>query len=75
MVIPNQRALPIQASAVDWGPQSHRSLRPRATPFPNPPKAYRTPWRSSSRAAQQSPIFVACQPDLPPGNWFSGDVG
>src|SRR5262245_7482000 len=34
------------------GPQSHRMAKPRATSLPNWPKAWRTPWRIGSSAAQ-----------------------
>jgi hypothetical protein len=52
----------IQASAIYCGPQSHRIAKPRATSLPNRPKAWRTPWRMGSRAAQLSPSFAVCHP-------------
>src|SRR5262245_13614511 len=41
---------------------SQRSANPRATSLPNRPKAWRTPCRIGSRAAQRSPSFAVCQP-------------
>src|SRR5438128_12499361 len=34
----------------------------RATSLPKRPKAWRTPWRVGSSAAQRSPSFAVCQP-------------
>ena len=39
IVMPSHRTSPIQAAAVYCGPQSHRSVSPRAMSFPNSPKA------------------------------------
>jgi hypothetical protein len=69
MVIPNHFTSLIQASAMYWGPQSHRIRRPRATSFAKWPNTWRTPWRSGSRAAQRSPIFAVCQPTSSSTQW------
>src|SRR5262245_23070193 len=62
IVHPNHFTSLIQASAMYCGPQSQRSARPRATSLPNRSKAWRTPCRIGSRAAQRSPSFAVCQP-------------
>lgn len=62
IVIPSHLTSSIQASATYWGSQSHRSFSPRATSFANDPKAWGTPRRIGSSAAQRSPRLATCQP-------------
>lgn len=60
--MPSQRTSLIHVSATSWGPQSQRTVRPRAAFLPNRPKAWRTLWWIGCSAAQRASRFATCQP-------------